>query len=1654
MNCVGAYGGAIYVNNNQVQASILNCDFSYNFGLFGGAIAVDSMVTLVAIDSVSISYSIAQVGGGIYLGSLNNNAIISSSDIANCNATFAGGGIYVGYFNDNIVMHDLAISDCATGLSSSSGGGGIFLDQNNDNAELKRVIVTMCTSRNGGGIMLHVDNKNCSLIGIHASFCNAIIGSAGGIFVGEGSDNIVIKDSEILYTVALAFGGGIGFFPNAGSNITLHEVSIEYCASLVGGGILISSDMSHILFQTVRISDCVAYRSAGGLGIGQRISHFEMITSTIERCLVLDARPAGGGLVIDSLSSHITFKEVTFSRNNAVFGGGVFSVSYNNYVSFAGCIFEYNSAQYGGGFSGYAMNGFLLIDVEGFENKIVFESDHPYSVPSHLIPTASRPMTILMNQTIFVEDAEEFVVLFDERTTMGNSESVLIYSSEEKTNLLLRVSLSFPAAIPGVDMPPIYVPGPSFYVEFISEDAYNEPVNTFGFLLNAYPVLPNPSKPCIFRGNVASNYGGGLRFIADINFPVIINAIFHGNFAGSSGGGAFFRNNVIGISMTYTNFTQNVAELDGGGLMLQSANDALVVRKSQFVRNVANGNGGGLSIYLNNGNDDGLLNFYNEIVLENCLLYGNIAGISGGGGFIGESNDVILRNCSFGDNKASADGGGLGVDIRNNLTAIENNFAGNIALGSGGGVSTSSDNILTFSESLTMANNMASSLGGALKIQNYSDVSFFGSATFNENEAVFGGGAISCQNSLLWNSDANTTMVMQGNKASRGSSILFMSVISDLTRALKNIVFSQNSALVGGTVFWLKDDYMLTAPAGLSSATLVWEDNIAGYGNRSATQPIKVRGPSSYAAMTYNEAMYPPLSYTLIDHYNQTVHNESGDSMHVSMFNSNCGDDHALLSGEDTLAEGIHIKLGTGTFSNLEAYCTPLGNLTIEVIAEMVLFGYLDYSISAFTDVIFRSCFIGEELVNGNCVECPVGSFSVVSDGKCQECISHNGIETCFGNNVTVKKGFWRRYESSSEVLECIERDSCAGGNAIGDKLCSAGYEGPLCSVCQDNYYSSHGTCKECTPVSIFKGITLIIYIVAFAVFIGAIVYTIYSRNRAEIHMKEMNVIDEEDCETPPAEKSLRKQLRGVLEDDNDDNIDEENGALQMTKVHIDSSKVFTKEKLIDEKNIDETDKKENHTQESSKLLSDEDDQAISSRNSDVSVLRLTWLWLKMNYLSLTVKLKITIATYQVVNSTSSTLAVLLPFNFTNFMSALDFMNIDLGNALPWNCAHNMDYIDFLIFTTLLPVFLTVLIVLVYFMELQWRKFQSLHSEGTESKYLLAFLWLTYLILPFVTTTLFSMFLCTNVDPADEDVAESDTYLTIDMTISCKSDRYEFGYMYACFMIIIYPFGILFYYAYLLYSCKSDIMHRDDDGKDVENHKGNAVVPSEDDKYVNPENFSNLVFENTTAKAISPQATRLAFLWVAYKPEFWYFEIIETSRRMMMTAVLSVISPGSSSQLVLAILLSVLYTKLYESISPYAENFDNATANLGLRQIAVTFFTALIVAESLLPQYLDILVDIVLVAANIMVACASLYYTVKECQDDISFFSRVGVSDVEVNANNNVSDEKVIDTQKRQTQFSRRTSSVGMGSTTVIEFQTAIKRHQSMRTAITPDPST
>jgi hypothetical protein len=93
-------------------------------------------------------------------------------------------------------------------------------------------------------------------------------------------------------------------------------------------------------------------------------------------------------------------------------------------------------------------------------------------------------------------------------------------------------------------------------------------------------------------------------------------------------------------------------------------------------------------------------------------------------------------------------------------------------------------------------------------------------------------------------------------------------------------------------------------------------------------------------------------------------------------------------------------------------------------------------------------------------------------------------------------------------------------------------------------------------------------------------------------------------------------------------------------------------------------------------------------------------------------------------------------------------------------------------------------------------------------------------------------------------------------------------------------------------------------------------------------------------RELDEELMNIAFLFDPYKPEYWYFEVVETMRRLLMTGALSSVRPGSFTQLSCGLSLSIFFTILLATLKPYSESRDNWIAILSSALLILVFLAS------------------------------------------------------------------------------------------------------------------
>ena len=258
-----------------------------------------------------------------------------------------------------------------------------------------------------------------------------------------------------------------------------------------------------------------------------------------------------------------------------------------------------------------------------------------------------------------------------------------------------------------------------------------------------------------------------------------------------------------------------------------------------------------------------------------------------------------------------------------------------------------------------------------------------------------------------------------------------------------------------------------------------------------------------------------------------------------------------------------------------------------------------------------------------------------------------------------------------------------------------------------------------------------------------------------------------------------------------------------------------------------------------------------------------------------------------------------MPDNYKAMVGAMQVLNFNLFTFIPVGCLTEGFDLYAQVLATTLPVIaaLSALIVAGFV-----TKRQQLFTAG---------LAVSYITLPTITTLVFSLFPC-------DDFNDGTKMLRADLSISCLSPGRVWWELYGFIMILIFPVGVTAAYWALLYS-KRDKLRREVEGR------------LEDEEILGT-----------------------IFLWEPYKPQYYWWEVFETAKRLLMTGVLSAISPGPFIQLNAGIFMAVVFTCAVCLCNPYNEMRDNAIAISSNMLIIFTFIvSSLLKSQDLLAESKD-----------------------------------------------------------------------------------------------------
>ena len=322
----------------------------------------------------------------------------------------------------------------------------------------------------------------------------------------------------------------------------------------------------------------------------------------------------------------------------------------------------------------------------------------------------------------------------------------------------------------------------------------------------------------------------------------------------------------------------------------------------------------------------------------------------------------------------------------------------------------------------------------------------------------------------------------------------------------------------------------------------------------------------------------------------------------------------------------------------------------------------------------------------------------------------------------------------------------------------------------------------------------------------------------------------------------------------------------------------------------------------------------------------------------LKIKFKILWSCYQILTKVGETYLVTFPSSVEKSLEVLSAVNLELdGLGLPLACAGLGGFERKLLFMVLAPVGVLLLTKVVGWCRRDRSHERALRevmrpTRGSVAKvafkqssyaFLPMALRVTFFAFPIVSSLAFKAFRCDDLDANDG--AEAGV-MREDLAVSCwAADDGGFTVEYvrirrlAWVAIVLYPVCMPIGYAWLLFSVRHALW-RD---------------------------------EPTTLSA------SVSFLTTEYDPAFFFWELVEVLRKLLLVGVMSVVLPGEVNQLIVGFVIVLCFLVALLVAKPYKRAEDNVIALASNFGLALFFFFSLVlkyqtlteaVAESLTGQ--------------------------------------------------------------------------------------------------------
>jgi hypothetical protein len=270
------------------------------------------------------------------------------------------------------------------------------------------------------------------------------------------------------------------------------------------------------------------------------------------------------------------------------------------------------------------------------------------------------------------------------------------------------------------------------------------------------------------------------------------------------------------------------------------------------------------------------------------------------------------------------------------------------------------------------------------------------------------------------------------------------------------------------------------------------------------------------------------------------------------------------------------------------------------------------------------------------------------------------------------------------------------------------------------------------------------------------------------------------------------------------------------------------------------------------------------------------------------------------------------------------FINFDIGNILSESaCSFAIPFLQKMVVHMMLPLVLLLALFVAQIPACMLRK--KVHRKKQKALFIKLVSSLTLILYPGICTRLFSSLKVVSIEGL-KSATHSGRVLAMDYSVEAFGEDHM-PYVYVTILcMFVYVLGIPLSVVLALQSNRKYLYSRNH-GKTAEERKNEGDLTEE---------------EKEIRRRHHDVVDEFGTLYLQYEPTYWYWEVTVMLKKMLLTGAMTIIAPGSSVQLVIALLVVSVNMLLVLKLMPFVDFVDDWLAFLTSVQMVLTLLGGLL----------------------------------------------------------------------------------------------------------------